>query len=85
LLIALGTEAPGSAAAGIVQAWLAARDPAVARLAERALVAAVQQDPQAARDGLDTLLRQRREHPEHRAIIERVLELTTNPSALPGK
>lgn len=85
LLIALGKDAPGSAAAGIVQAWLATREPAVARLAERVFLSALQQDPQAARDGLDTLLRQRREHPEHRAIIERVLELTTNPSALPGK
>lgn len=85
LLIALAQDAPGTAAAGIVQAWLAARDSAVARLAERALVTALQQDPQAARDSLDTLLRQRREHPEHRAIIERVLELSTSPSALPGK
>lgn len=85
LLIAIGDAAHGAAAAGIVQAWLAAREPAVARLAERAFVAALQQDAQAARDSLDALLRQRREHPEHRAIIERVLELSTQPNSAPGK
>lgn len=85
LLLALQNNADSRAAEAVVRAWLATKDPAVARLAERVLVSAVEKDANGVRDALEILLRQHHDHPEYRPIVDRALEITSSTTATPGR